>query len=80
MATTKKRTTTATCLIVAKPVTRAKARSASNGAGPYLGLSDAARKRQQQRLRKLRAELIAEGAKPGKHIDELRRRAATWPE
>jgi hypothetical protein len=74
MATTKKRTTTA------KSASRANGRSASNGARPYAGLSDAARKAQQKRLRKLRDELIAEGAEPGKHIDELRRRAATWPE
>jgi hypothetical protein len=45
-----------------------------------LGLDDPARERQRKLLRKLRDELIAEGAEPGKYIDELRRRAATWPE
>jgi hypothetical protein len=43
-------------------------------------LSKAARERQRERLRKLRDELIAEGAKPGRYLPELERRAATWPE
>ena len=43
-------------------------------------LSKAARERQRGRLRKLRDELIAEGAKPGRYLPELERRAATWPE
>jgi hypothetical protein len=52
----------------------------SNGDGPYMGLTDAQRAEQQQSLRDLREELIAEGAVPGRYIDELRRQAATWPE
>src|ERR1039458_2441661 len=50
-----------------------------DGARPYPGLSDAARARQQESLRKLRSELIAEGAEPGHHLPELERRASTWP-
>ncbi len=80
MATTKKRTSTAKRTIAAKPASRANGRSASNGARPYAGLSDAARKAQQKRLKKLREELKAEGFEPDpKHLEELRRRAATWP-
>jgi hypothetical protein len=80
MATTKKRTTTAKRTIAAKPASRTNGRSASNGARPYVGLSDAARKAQQKRLRNFVKELEAEGFKPDpKHVEELRRRAATWP-
>jgi hypothetical protein len=51
-----------------------------NGDRPYLGLSDAERKRQQESLREFADELEAEGIKPDKkHVDELKRRAATWP-
>jgi hypothetical protein len=50
-----------------------------DGARPYLGLSDAALATQQERLRSLRSELIAEGAEPGRHLPELERRASTWP-
>jgi hypothetical protein len=50
-----------------------------DGARPYLGLSDAAPATQQERLRSLRSELIAEGAEPGRHLPELERRASTWP-
>ena len=87
MATTKKRTTSAKRTMATKRTTAAKpassvnGRSASNGAGPYLGLSDASRKAQQKRLKKLDEELAAEGVElDTKHLDELRRRAATWPE
>lgn len=51
-----------------------------NGAPPYLGLSDAARKRQQARLRKLGEEFAAEGVDGSEYLPELERRAATWPE
>jgi hypothetical protein len=81
MATTKKRTSTAKRTIVAKPASRATGRSASNnGARPYVGLSDAARKAQQKRLKKLGEELKAEGFDGSEYLPEIRRRAATWPE
>jgi hypothetical protein len=51
-----------------------------NGASPYLGLDDAARKRQQESLRKFQEELEAEGVEGGQYLPELERRAATWPE
>lgn len=54
--------------------------SSQNGTRPYLGLDDAARKRQQESLRKLADELRAEGADGSKYLPELERRAATWPE
>ncbi len=54
--------------------------SSQNGARPYLGLSDAERKAQQQSLRELDEQLEAEGVKLNKkHVEELKRRAATWP-
>lgn len=75
MATTKKRATTA------KTASRANGRTApKNGARPYVGLSDAARKAQQKRLKKLREELKAEGFDGSEYVAEIRRRAATWPE
>jgi hypothetical protein len=80
MATTKKRTTTA---VVAEPASRSNGRSvsSSNGARPYVGLSDAARRRQQKSLRKFDEELAAEGVElDEQRLQELRRRAATWPE
>ncbi len=54
--------------------------SSQNGARPYLGLSDAARKRQQESLRKFQEELKAEGFDGSEYLPELERRAATWPE
>jgi hypothetical protein len=51
-----------------------------NGDRPFLGLTDAERKSQQESLRELREELIAEGATPGRYLPELEARAATWPE
>jgi hypothetical protein len=51
-----------------------------NGDRPYLGLSDSERAEQQQSLRELREELIAEGAVTGRYLPKLRRQAATWPE
>ena len=61
--------------------------SANNGsdpsagrARPYLGLSDAERAAQQESMRELEEELIAEGATLGRYLPELERRAATWPE
>lgn len=49
-------------------------------AGPYMGLSDAERKAQQEQLSELLDELIAEGAKPGRYLPQLEADAATWPE
>lgn len=70
MAATKKRIST-----------RPSGRLASSGAHPYAGLSDAARKAQQERLKKLDEEFATEGVElDTKLLDELRRRAAAWPE
>jgi hypothetical protein len=54
--------------------------ASSNGARPYLGLSDAARAEQQASLSELLDELIAEGFDGSEGLPELEARAATWPE
>lgn len=38
------------------------------------------RETQQNRLRKLHDELVAEGADSAKHLADLQARADTWPE
>jgi phage gpG-like protein len=52
----------------------------SNGARPYLGLSDAARAEQQKSLQEYADELRAEGADGSSYLPELEAQAATWPE
>lgn len=52
----------------------------SNGAGPYLGLTDAERSAQQEQLAELVEELRAEGADGSRYLPELEAQAATWPE
>jgi hypothetical protein len=54
--------------------------ASTNGALPYLGLSAAERRDQQEQLSELLDELKAEGADGSRYLPRLEAEAATWPE